>query len=258
MPNDAAGSRNRETSVHSIASTANATSPAAAPISTARPRDGPLAVAAATASGASANARYPPRVSAALVARRVAPGAAIRARMSDQPTRRNGARPPAPPRPCAPARQCARIAGVSSEGGWPYASWGMTADEIVAASGGTARRLDGAEQDDQSGPDFTTLAVDGIEIGPFAFDVSFRAARGASVLRTIRLELRDAAGYDALRETITADYGPGEPLPTEPDGAIEGFSWTTPAERVVLRRLVWPMDLGVDVVVDYEAPDERA
>lgn len=136
---------------------------------------------------------------------------------------------------------------------WPYASWGMTTDEIIAASGGSARPLAGNEQEDQSGPDFTTLAVDAVQIGPFGFDVSFRAPRGGTTLRTVRLELRDAGGYDALRAALAAEYGDGEPLPQDAGPAIEGVRWTTPAETIALRRLVWPMDLGVDVVVDYEA-----
>jgi len=136
---------------------------------------------------------------------------------------------------------------------WPYASWGMTADEIVAASGGSARPLTGAEQDDQSGPEFTTLAIDAIQVGPFAFDVSFRAAPGGTTLRTVRLELRDPDAYDALRATLAAEYGEGEALPQEPGPPIDGVRWVTPTETIVLRRLVWPLDLGIDVVVDYEA-----
>jgi hypothetical protein len=134
----------------------------------------------------------------------------------------------------------------------------MTADEIVTASGGTARSLDGQEQEDQSGPDFTTLAVDEVQIGPFAFDVSFRAPRGGTTLRTVRLELRDPGCYDALRETIEAEHGAGETLPADSSVSIDGVRWATATETIVLRRLVWPMDLGVDVVVDYEAAGDAA
>jgi hypothetical protein len=31
--------------------------------------------------------------------------------------------------------------------------------------------------------------------------------------------------------------------------------WRTAAAAVVLKRFTWPMDLGVDVVVDYEPTD---
>jgi hypothetical protein len=44
-------------------------------------------------------------------------------------------------------------------GGWEFARWGMTADEIVVASEGCARKIEDAEREDQSGEDFTTLAV---------------------------------------------------------------------------------------------------
>lgn len=146
---------------------------------------------------------------------------------------------------------------VGTEVAWPYASWGMTADEIVAASGGRARPLAGAEQEDQSGPDFTTLAVDEVRLGPFEFDVSFRAAPGGTGLRTVRLELREPERWEALRDALAAEHGAGEPLePTEPGLVIEGERWRTSTGTIVLRRLVWPMELGVDVVVDYEAGDD--
>lgn len=143
---------------------------------------------------------------------------------------------------------------------WPYASWGMTADEIVAASGGTARSLTGDEQSAQSGDDFTTLAVDEVRIGPFEFDVSFRADLAGTTLRTVRLELRDPMLYDALRTAIATDYGAGEALVPSQDGSIHGWCWRTETERIALKRLTWPMELGVDVVLDYEPilPARRA
>jgi hypothetical protein len=147
---------------------------------------------------------------------------------------------------------------VSARVLWPYAAWGMTAAEIVAASGGSAQALHGDDQDDRSGPGFTTLAIAEIEIGAFAFDVSFRAAAGGTTLRTVRLELREPEQYDALRAELTAEHGDGEPVPPEGEAPIDAVRWTTPTETIVLRRLVWPMDLGVEVVVDYEAPSASA
>jgi hypothetical protein len=138
-------------------------------------------------------------------------------------------------------------------GGWRFVRWGMTAEEIVAASEGCARRIEADEREGQSGDDFTTLAVAEAVIGPFEFDVSFRALRDGTTLTTVRLELRDAEHYAGLLAALTAEYGAGEALPREPDR--ERVRWRTVEAAVVLKRLTWPMDLGVDVVVDYEPND---
>jgi hypothetical protein len=138
-------------------------------------------------------------------------------------------------------------------GGWRFARWGMTAEEIVAASEGRARKIEADEREEQSGDDFTTLAVAEVVIGPFEFDVSFRAPHDGTTLTTVRLELRDAEHYADLLGSLTAEYGAGEELPREPDR--ECVRWRTAAAAVVLKRFTWPMDLGVDVVVDYEPTD---
>jgi hypothetical protein len=138
-------------------------------------------------------------------------------------------------------------------GGWEFARWGMTADEIVAASEGCARKIEDAEREDQSGEDFTTLAVAEAVVGPFEFDVSFRAPHAGTTLTVVRLELRDVDHYEALHAALTAEHGVGEVLPPEPDR--ECVRWETAGTTVVLRRLTWPMDLGVEVVVDYEVND---
>ncbi len=74
---------------------------------------------------------------------------------------------------------------------WQYTRWGMTADQIVAASNGTARKLAGEEQEGESGNSFTALAVGTFKTGPFDFAVSFRAEKGGDTLKTVRLTLRD-------------------------------------------------------------------
>jgi hypothetical protein len=129
----------------------------------------------------------------------------------------------------------------------------MTADEIVAASEGCARKIEEDEREGQSGEDFTTLAVAEAVVGPFEFDVSFRAPCDGTTLSTVRLELRDAEQYADLQAALTTEHGAGEELPREPDR--ECVRWETAGTAIVLRRLTWPMDLGVEVVVDYESND---
>ena len=139
--------------------------------------------------------------------------------------------------------------------GWRYARWGMSADELVAASAGVARKLEAAEHDEKSGAGFTTLAVAELASGPFEFDVSFRAVDAGTGLTHVRLELRHPGQYEALRAALADEYGAGEPLPADGDPAIEGVRWRTAGTVLALKRLVWPMDLGVDVVVDCEPSD---
>jgi len=129
----------------------------------------------------------------------------------------------------------------------------MSAAEIVSASGGVARPVDDDERDDKSGPDFTALAVGEVMLDAFVFDVSFRGAKGGTTLTSVRLELRDPDQYEALHAALAAEYGAGEALGLEANGSIETVRWRTPDGDVLLKRLTWPMDLGVDVVVDYQS-----
>jgi hypothetical protein len=74
---------------------------------------------------------------------------------------------------------------------WQYTRWGMTADQIVAASNGAAKKLAGTEQEAKSGATFTALAVGTFKTGPFDFAVSFRADKGGNTLKTVRLTLNN-------------------------------------------------------------------
>jgi hypothetical protein len=137
---------------------------------------------------------------------------------------------------------------------WQYTRWGMTADQIVTASNGAARKLAGTEQEVQSGATFTALAVATFKTGPFDFAVSFRADKGGNTLKTVRLTLGNRYQYQDLSNAFSAKYGRGEVLPKEANGAIERVRWQTKTETIVLQRVTYPMDLGTNVSVDYEKP----
>lgn len=140
---------------------------------------------------------------------------------------------------------------------WTFHCFGLTADELVAASRGGARKLTGKEQIDHSGTGFTTLAVGEFCSGAFEFDLSFRAEPNGRTVKTVRLELREPEQYHDLWNALSARFGDGEVLPPDSDGAIQSVRWRTAREMITLRRLTWPMDLGVDVVVDCERDEER-
>jgi len=93
---------------------------------------------------------------------------------------------------------------------WQYTKWGMTADEIVAASNGTARTIHGSEKKGKSGETFDTIAIATFSTGPFEFDVQFRTLKGKTVLDTVRLKLNNYVDYSRLRDTLIAKYGSGE------------------------------------------------
>jgi len=137
---------------------------------------------------------------------------------------------------------------------WQYTRWGMTADQIVAASNGAAKKLAGTEQEAKSGATFTALAVGTFKTGPFDFAVSFRADKGGNTLKTVRLTLNNRYQYLDLSNALSTKYGRGEVLPKEGDGAIERVRWQTTTETIVLQRVIYPMDLGTIVSVDYEKP----
>ena len=93
---------------------------------------------------------------------------------------------------------------------WQYTRWGMTAEEIVAASDGNAHLISDSEKEGESAENFDAIALGTYSTGPFEFEVSFRALKGEHTLDTVRLELREPSIYRRLREALIGKYGIGQ------------------------------------------------
>lgn len=143
--------------------------------------------------------------------------------------------------------------GGAARAEWQYTHWGMTAEQIVEASGGMARAIHGDEQKQKSNElHFTTLALAPYSVGNFTFEVSFRAKAGGSVLNEVSLELREAGHYQALWDALEEKYGKGEVLPGEDLMGIatrKSIQWKTKTDIVRLLRDDYhaPMDPRVEL-----------
>lgn len=135
---------------------------------------------------------------------------------------------------------------------WQYTKWGMTADQIVAASSGAARLVPSDQVERQSGADFTTIALGTFSTGPFSFNVSFRARKGESKLHYVRLELNDPSRYGDLLNSLKSKYGEGESSGEKSSVATSTKNrWQANPDTIVLMRLEWSMTRDEHVSVDY-------
>jgi len=121
---------------------------------------------------------------------------------------------------------------------WQYTRWGMTAEEIVAASVGNAHLISDSEKEGESAENFDAIALGTYSTGPFEFEVSFRALKGEHTLDTVRLELKDPPKYIRLREALIAKYGTGQET-VEDIGSVKTTKtiWSAETETVHLIHL---------------------
>ena len=128
----------------------------------------------------------------------------------------------------------------SPKPGWQYAKWGMTADEIIAASGGTARILLAEEKRAASGPDYTALVKDEYSSGPFNFKVTFRAEKNEATLSSVHLLLKDPAKFVELKTAMISKYGQGDSSDSSKSGDV--VRWMSMEHVITLSRTQ-----GIDV-----------
>ena len=118
---------------------------------------------------------------------------------------------------------------------WQYTKWGMTAEEITAASNGDAHLISDVEKANRAGENSEAIALGKFTTGPFEFDVVFRALKGGHGLDTVRLELREPSIYRRLREALIGKYGIGQET-VEDIGSIKTtiMIWKAETETVKL------------------------
>lgn len=118
---------------------------------------------------------------------------------------------------------------------WQYTKWGMTEEEIVAATDGDAHLISDGEKANRAGGNSDAIALGKFTTGPFEFDVVFRALKGGRGLDTVRLELREPAIHRRLREALIGKYGIGQET-VEDIGSIKTTTiiWKAETETVKL------------------------
>ena len=121
---------------------------------------------------------------------------------------------------------------------WQFTRWGMTAEEIVAASSGRAQLIPEGDREGKSTSSYDAIALSKFFSGPFKFDVTFGARKGELTLDTVSLKLEDPTGYRQLRETLNAKYGPGrEEKPRNKQVKITRTIWNSETDTIVLEHV---------------------
>lgn len=97
------------------------------------------------------------------------------------------------------------VVGFSAEAlaDWQYTKWGMTAEEVIAASGGKARKFTDTGQDTDTE---RLQAITPYRTGDFAFEAGFMFSRKDGRLRSVRLKLVEGDGL-LLSAALVNRYG---------------------------------------------------
>jgi len=96
------------------------------------------------------------------------------------------------------------LAPTPAKANWQYTTWGMTPDQVVAASNGAARLAPEPRRLDQWR---LTLATADYSADGFAFNVRFLFGREDRRLQCVVLELRDYGQRFRLESRLTEIYG---------------------------------------------------
>ena len=122
----------------------------------------------------------------------------------------------------------------SADGDWQYTRWGMTVDEVVAASAGVARAYPKDPQKSYHG--FDNLAAAPYEASGFSFTARFMFSPGEARLTGVDLDVANSTCAD-LEGALRSRYGVPE---SEQNTYVHSlFTWRdiTDSNQVSLLRL---------------------
>jgi hypothetical protein len=130
--------------------------------------------------------------------------------------------------------------GGNASADWQYTKWGMSPEQVIEASGGTATWL---SRPDPPRAGRQILLKSTYTSGQLHFDVTFAFSLAAKQLAQVKLLLRDASAGALLRQSLIAKYGPPQ------GGGDSGEEiWRDEASN----NLVSLRDLGIANVVLYK------
>lgn len=132
----------------------------------------------------------------------------------------------------------------SASADWQYSMWGMTLDEVIAASDGKARRFTDSGQDTDNEK---VRAVAPYVAGDFVFDAIFSFNRKNDTLSEVKLLLKDGNGH-SLYAALVNRYG--KPVSENKDSIVPNARWL---DRENNNNIVWLM-----IGEDYTAVSYRA
>lgn len=120
------------------------------------------------------------------------------------------------------------LATTQARADWEYARWGMTPEQLVAASKGAAKIIPKAQQQSNDAMKLTTKVEAVYSDGPLKLNVKF-AFDPADHLQMLGYETLDPAQAQPLKDWLVKKYGP----PTHSDPPLQrtsSFLWEKPDE----------------------------
>jgi hypothetical protein len=113
---------------------------------------------------------------------------------------------------------------------WQYTRWGMTPEQVVAASGGAAQLL--PEADRPRLPPMMTAAAGTYQDGPIPMRVafSFNIQSGGLVCVTYGLNGHD--NDEAFKAALVKRYGPPEAASGVAFLSMSNLVWKTPTDKI--------------------------
>jgi hypothetical protein len=127
---------------------------------------------------------------------------------------------------------------IAADAGWQYAEWGMTPDQVIAASNGAASRQEAKPS--KTGWSVFLLHSD-YSTGPFKFEASFGFNMRSGTLREVELRLENGiTEASRLQDHLIKKYG--DPLSVELFGQVTRVTtWRDDKENNVIELLELPM-----------------
>ena len=138
------------------------------------------------------------------------------------------------------------LVGYSAEAlaDWQYTKWGMTLEEVIAASDGKARKFADAGQDTDTE---RLKAIAPYSTGDFAFEAGFNFSRKDGRLRSVRLKLVEGDGL-RLYAALVNRYG--KPVSESKSSVMQHARWLDKANN---NTVVWFV-IGADYFTVQYSP----
>jgi hypothetical protein len=124
---------------------------------------------------------------------------------------------------------------------WQYTNWGMTLEEVLAASSGVAVRLSEAETAAKAAPGSTRAALlkAPYASGKFQFTAYFRFDQRTGELASVELDLRQAELSSELLGALRQKYG--EPRSEQRSQITNIVVWNADEDQISYVWLLTPM-----------------
>jgi hypothetical protein len=121
------------------------------------------------------------------------------------------------------------LIATTADADWQYTHWGMTPEQVVAASRGAAQVV--PEKNRPRGLPMLTAATGAYQDGPLELRVTFQFNTASNALACVSYGVNSHDNDDAFKAALVKRFGP--PQKTSGGGFLgTTLSWTTPTDQI--------------------------